>query len=71
MKAHELAKRLLELPEDTMILYYEEAKMPFATIIDNFISVNTNVQYSNNTKTSLNEGNRQIPSTYFILNPRT
>lgn len=69
MTSHELARQLLELPEDTRIIYYEDAKSPFATTVENFISVKSNAADPNPEERAA-KGQASIPSTYLILNPR-
>lgn len=68
MKAHELAKRLLELPEDTIIIY--QGKDLDDTQVQNIAVFKNATENSINREETLKMIDAGLyPSTYVVLNP--
>lgn len=65
MTAHELAKKLLEMPEDTIVCYLEEGKLIY-TKVNNVIACRTG---GSHLEPKLQDVIRQhLPSAYAMLN---
>lgn len=66
MNIHEFAKQLLELPEDTVMVYSEKGKEPFTTRVEKFSVCKTG---GSHLEPQLQEAiKRSLPSTFIFLN---
>jgi len=70
MTSHELARQLLELPEDTLIVYNEEGKL-IDTLVRSIRILNTNLPESDPMHMKIKEliKMKRLVSTYVVLNP--
>jgi len=72
MTSHELARQLLELPEDTLIVYNEEGKS-IDTLVRGMRILKTNLPESDPMHRKIQEliKMKRLVSTYVVLNPNT